>query len=405
VRVLILSRNYPNPALPTLGLWVARLAQVARGIADVTVVAPVPWTPPGMPAPRLRALRAVPRRREDGGIEIRHPRIPVGPGYWLHPLDARMQYPFVRRVAERLHRARPFDLIHAHFIYPDGVMAARLGRILSIPVMTTEHALWQPWLDDWPRVRRQVLAALGDIALVTAVSESVRKSIEAVAGDRVTTAVLPNVVDENVFRAPALEERYDPNQILFVGAVRHVKGLDVLVRAMARLAPKYPNLRLQVLGEAFYGQWRRDEAEVRRLTRELGLTERITFAGRTDPAEVAATMRSSAVLVVPARRESFSAVAIEALASGTPVVATRCGGPEEILTDDLGRLVPTEDPAALAAALEDVMHNRRRFDPARLRESAVRRFGLAATKTRLVSLYEAVLAAHRPAADSGISAR
>ncbi len=209
-----------------------------------------------------------------------------------------------------------------------------------------------------------------------------------------------------MFRARRPEEPWDRSQILFVGAVRHVKGLDVLVRAMGLLAARDPDLRLTVLGEAFYGQWRRDELMVRQLTRDLGLEARVTFAGRAEPEDVAAAMRRSAVLVVPGRRESFSAVAIEALASGTPVVATRCGGPEEILTEELGRLVPLEDPAALADAIADVISRRGSFDRRRFALSAVRRFGLAATEgSRMASLYERVLADRSGRAAGTVSAR
>ena len=300
-------------------------------------------------------------------------------------------WPAVRRAADALHQERALDLIHAHFIYPDGVLAARLGRRYGVPVMTTEHALWQPWLEQHAAVRRQVLDALSQITVVSVVSAAVGRSVRAVAGDRVRTEILPNVVDEAVFRAPADGEAWDPDELLFVGAVRHVKGLDVLVRALPLVRARFPSARLTIVGEAFYRQWRRDELAVRRLVRELGLEPWVTFAGAADAAGVAAAMRRSAVLVVPGRRESFSAVAIEALASGTPVVATRCGGPEDILTPDTGRLVPPEDPVALAAALTEVMHRRAGFDRAALRAHAVGRFGVAAGLARLGHLYADLL--------------
>jgi glycosyltransferase involved in cell wall biosynthesis len=242
-------------------------------------------------------------------------------------------------------------------------------------------------------VRRQVLAAAPDIARVTSVSRAVDAAVRATTGDAFETSILPNVVDESVFVAPDATDVQDADRILFVGAVRHVKGLDVLVRAMALLKDEVPQIRLLVLGEAFYGQWRNDEKEVRRLCDELGITARVEFAGRATPDEVAETMRRSAMLVVPARRESFSAVAVEALASGTPVVATRCGGPEEFVSDANGRLVPPEDPAALAAAIRDVRADLAAFDRLELRRAVVARFGRDAIQRALETLYGQVLAA------------
>lgn len=390
-RVLVLARNYPNRAFPTLGMWAARLVEVAAEIAECRVVAPIPWAPPLAGVRQGRRFRSVPREEDTSAAVVLHPRILVPPGHRFHAWEARLEYPVLRRVVDRVHRAWPFDLIHAHFIYPDGVVAARLGRRYDVPVVTTEHALWQPWLDRWPSVRRQILDAAPGIARVTAVSSAVERSIGATADGAFQTTLLPNVVDDRVFVAPGLSERWDPNQILFVGAVRHVKGLDVLVRALALLAPERPALRLLVIGEAFYEGWRKDEEDVRRLCVQLGVASRVEFAGRATAEDVAAAMRRSALLVVPGRRESFSAVAIEALASGTPVVATRCGGPEDFLSHATGGLVDPEDPPALATAIREVLARREGYDAFALRRFAIERFGPAATRKRLEGLYAEVL--------------
>jgi len=106
-------------------------------------------------------------------------------------------------------------------------------------------------------------------------------------------------------------------------------------------------------------------------------------------------MRRSAMLVVPSRRETFSLVTAEALASGTPVVATRCGGPEDIITEETGQLTDVDDAAALAIAIESMLN--RSYDRAALRRYAVDRFGSAAAAERLGRLYERVTGLSRPA--------
>lgn len=390
-RVLVLARTFPNEVLPTQGLWVRRLVRAAAEIAEPVVVAPVPYVPPLLPLGQLSAFRRLPDRRSDGGVEVHHPRVPTGPGTLLHALDARMQLPFVRRLVDRLHAARPFDLIHAHFVYPDGVIAAQLGARYGIPVVTTEHADWLPWMDRFPTVARQVHAVLDGIDVVTAVSESTLQTVRSVAGDSSLGEVLHNVVDDHTFRLPPAESRRDRDKILFVGVVRRVKGLDVLVRALARLGDSRPRLRLDVIGEPFQRSYRKDEADVRRLASELGVSERIRFVGGVTPGEVAAAMQEAALLVVPSRRESFSVVAAEALACGTPVVATRCGGPEEIVSSDAGVLVPPDSPEALASAVDEALSNPDRFVPERLRRSVVARFGWEAASECLGSLYGRVL--------------
>ena len=98
-------------------------------------------------------------------------------------------------------------------------------------------------------------------------------------------------------------------------------------------------------------------------------------------------MAESAVVVLPSRAESFGAVLVEALACGTPVVATRCGGPEDIVTPEVGELVPVGDPDALATALGDALRESGRRDPARLRAYALEHFGWDSIVDRIHEIY------------------
>jgi glycosyltransferase involved in cell wall biosynthesis len=261
-----------------------------------------------------------------------------------------------------------------------------LARLLDIPAVTTEHTLWHPWLDKNPSVRRQVREVLPHIQIVSVVSKTVEQSVLRFLEDGSKIETLPNVVD-SAFRLRASDEPWNPDQLLFVGVVRKVKGLDVLVRALARLVDDRPQLRLRVIGEPFYKGYRRDEEEVRGLIADLGLKERIEFSGYAAPEAVARAMRGSALLVVPSRRESFSAVTMEAIASGTPVVATSCGGPEEIVSQDTGRIVPVEDDVALAMAIEEVLEARSSFDGERMRAEIMLRFGTDQVAARIHGIY------------------
>lgn len=395
-RLLVLSRNYPNPGLPARGLWAQRLTRAAAPIADVTVVAPLPRVPLTLAFRSMLRQRGIPREREEFGITVHHPRTLASMAHRLYDWDVRLEYPTMTRLVDRLHEARPFSMVHAHFIYPDGVLAARLGRRYGIPVIVSEHAFWHTWVRSHPAVWRQVQRALPSIHAIAGVSEVVRTDIEQFVGDRARTLVLPNVVDEDTFRAPAAGESWDPQLLLFVGMVRHVKGLDVLLHALARLLRTRPGLRLQVLGaEGFARAHRRDEDTARTLIADLGLAHHVEWTGMASPAEVAAAMRRAAVVVVPSRRETFCSVAVEALASGTPVVSTRSGGPDEYLTPALGRLVPVEDPDALAEAILDVLDRRPGIDRHALREAVLAQFGSSRATERLRQLYAAALAAGR----------
>ena len=391
-RVLVLARNHPNAALPLLGLWTRQLVRCAAAFADVKVISPVPYAPP-LPVGRLgfpTRLRAVPAHTWDGDVEVFHPRIVLGPGYTTHRLEGAAYAAAALPVVARLHRHFAFDVIHAHFTYPDGVAAALLGRRYGVPVVISEHVPWLPWMQRTGVVRRQTLWASRAAAAHVPVSRYVARTIAAVDGaPPARWRPLTPAVDGEVFRpVPGLPRK--PEQVLFVGAVRHVKGADVLLDALARLRRRRPGVRLVLAGDPFYRSYRREADRILARASALGVADCLDVVGGKSPSQVARLMAESAVLALPSRAESFGAVVIEALACGTPVVATRCGGPEEILSSRLGRLIPSEDPGALAAALGDVLDHPERYEPAELRRSALERYGVEAVERRLAAVYGAV---------------
>jgi glycosyltransferase involved in cell wall biosynthesis len=361
----------------------------AASIADVRVIVPVPWVPPLLPLPEIARFRRVPVTEQRGPVRLYHPRVVMPLDHHLNGVDARLSWRTVLRLTRALHRQEPIDLIHAHFIYPEGVVASLVGRALGIPVMTTEHALWSPWLLDRKRTGRQVQQALPDVRLVTAVSAFQRENLEAFAGDRVAIRVLPNVLDGTIFH-PALGER-NPNELLYVGLIRRVKRVDVLLQALALARRVHPALRLRIIASNAFRTYSRDLREVKRMVGALDLGAAVTFESGATPREVAAAMRRCAfVLVSSSRRETFCSVAAEALACGTPLVCTRCGGPEEFVGSDDGVLVEPDDVEAFADGLLRAIERRPTFDSGAMSARVTARFGQAAWIRQATALYRQV---------------
>lgn len=193
------------------------------------------------------------------------------------------------------------------------------------------------------------------------------------------SAVIYNGLGPNDFKARALSPH--ATDFLFVGEMRVIKGIDILLRAVAQIEPdQRPTLTL--IGEG------PQEVEFKALAGALGITAQVTFAGRKPMAEA---MRMGRVLVVPSRRESFPYVVIEAMAAGIPLIAANVGGIVEALPID--RLVPADDVAALAARL--ITEKRGgpdgRGGAEKLRHMALERFSVKRMVSDTLAFYERLI--------------
>lgn len=396
LQVLVLSWNFPTPAAPQRGLWVERMCTAVSPHADVRVIVPTPWTPPLVPIDAFSSYRRVPRREARGPVQVAFPRVPGSIDYHTHDFDARLARSRVLRTAAELHAERPFDVVHAHFVYPDGVVGSTIARRLGIPLMTSEHAFWTPWLDDRHRVGTQVADALPDIDLVCPVSTFLKEDVDSWARGRVETAVLPNVLDDEVFRPD--EGPRDPDQLLYVGLIRGFKRVDILLKAFAIARDREPGLRLRILSAASRA-YRKDRQEMHELIDTLGVSDAIQIETGADPPAVAEAMRRCTLVVVSSRRrETFCSVAAEALGCGTPLAITRCGGPEEFFEPGDGVMVDADDPEALASAILEVRARRDGFRGAELSERIGRKFGRAAWGELAMAKYEGLVARRSEAA-------
>ena len=398
-RILVLSWNYPTPAAPQRGLWVERMCDTAARAADVEVIVPTPWVPPLVPVRAVSRFRSVPREEQRGAVRLHFPRVLGSLEYLSHDHDAGLAYANVLDVARRRHAEKPFDLIHAHFIYPEGVVASRIGRELGIPVMTSEHAPYTPWLVNRPKVGRQVEAALPGISLVAPVSEFLLENVGRYIAGRVDTAVLPIVIDDEMF-FPAPRPR-DENELLYVGLIRRFKRVDVLIRALAEVRRTMPEIHLRILSANAFHAYRKDRAAIRALITELGLDDAVTIVNGAGPAEVAEAMRRCGFVAVSStRHETFCSVAAEAMLCGTPLVITRCGGPESYFTPDDGVMVPADDPAAFAEGIREAVRRRGSFDGVRTSRRMAGEYGRAAWLERAMALYDRVASNGRVALEA-----
>lgn len=290
---------------------------------------------------------------------------------------------------------RSIGVVHAHTAYPDGVAAIEVADRLGWPLLITEHSSFVGRFLAAPALRQGYAAALARATQFFAVSEMLADELRAAfPAEAAKIRVIPNAVPLGRFSGPAPNER-DPDELLFVGYRKATKGIANLLEAFAIARTVRPSLRLRLVGRS---PDEPTEAGWHALAGQLGVADAVSFEGSLDRAGVAAAMGRAALFVHPSPRETFGVVAVEALASGTPVVATDSGGVSEILgssPDALGAIVPVDDPPALGAAILASLERRASFDPARLRAS-VERFGSDRVAERLIDEYERALASNGP---------
>ncbi|HET6185287.1 MAG TPA: glycosyltransferase [Acetobacteraceae bacterium] len=338
LRLLTFSTLYPHAGRPNHGVFVEnRLRQLlASGEAASLVVAPVPWFP--STAPRFGEWAAharAPQSEQRHGIDVLHPRYPVIPkaGMSLAPW---LLYRAMLPVFARLLPGAGIQAIDAHYLYPDGVAAVWLGRRFGLPVVATARGTDVNFLPRYALPRRMIRRAMADAAALVAVSAALKEAMVALGAPDEKVTVLRNGVDTRLFCPPAdratLRARLGiaGPSLLSVGHLIERKGHHLVIEAAAQL----PGVRLAIVGEG------PERGALLALIDRLGVRDRVRLVGAVPHAEMPSWYGAADVLVLASSREGWANVLLEAMACGTPVVATNIwGNPEVVRAPEAGRIV------------------------------------------------------------------
>jgi glycosyltransferase involved in cell wall biosynthesis len=361
MRVLVLSSVFPNSRDQLFGVFVKeRIVQVARH-CQVIVVAPVPWFPFGSLI-RGTHRHAVPRLESIDNLQVYHPRFFSVPGLFKS-LDGVFYFISVLPLLLGLHREFPFDLIDAHFVYPDGVAACLLAKWFGCPVTITLRGTIGKLAKFFLR-RKQIQWALASASRVFSVSRSLQEIAVQLACDPQKTRVVPNGIDCNVFQPlDRVQARnrlgipLDRIVLLSVGALCERKGHHRIMQVLPRLISVHPNLLFVAVGgpgaEGDMGP------SLARLSHELGLDQYVRLVGARPHHEIAVWLAAADLFCLATSNEGMANVLVEALACGVPVVTTRVGGNAELVQDGVnGLLVSHGDTEALQGAVLEALHRK-----------------------------------------------
>ncbi len=371
MRILILPSWYPTKNDTVRGSFFAEQAEaLARAGHSVSVFA-------------VFSSRSIPcrveksRRGEVTEYAISVKRIPC------HLTFFRIMNAMIKLLRAMPKEERP-EIIHVHSFY-SARYARALKALFGLPYVVTEHVTWFERKLLSEKQLRFVSWSYAAADAIVAVSPGLRQQIRPYCGGK-EIAVIPNLVSERFFSGELHAQAGESIGFVSVGMLDYKKGFDLLLRAFAAAAERTERqLTLTVCGDGV------ERSALEALAEELGIREKVTFAGNVSREEVASTLRRNQIFVLPSRTETFGVVYVEAMACGLPIIMTKTNAWELLAMPETGIAVDVEDVPALTDAMVTVLENYDSYDPARIAAICAERFSESAVTGQLTALYRRVL--------------
>jgi glycosyltransferase involved in cell wall biosynthesis len=381
-KVLFIPSWFPNQEDPISGVFIQEQAVALSKYHDVVVLIP------GMAAWRNVANRkATDRSSKESQVgltvyrEFARPLIPHGPESIDYGTFARAAENGFKKIVKEW--GTP-DIIHTHVVLPAGWSAMKVAKRYGIPIVLTEHSGPFSMHLGTELSRKLARETLTGVDGIIAISPNMAKQLLdfqpglqiQVIGESVKTDFFVPV--NGAARQNATSKRF------FVAArLAEQKGLEHLIEAVHLLQQKGLNsFELVIGGEG------PDRRKLEDLATSLGVAPRCKFLGLLNREQVRHEMQQCDVFVLSSLWETFGVVVGEAMACGKPVISTRCGGPEFIVTEENGVLVDVANAQALADAMSDFIAGRKHFDSQTVRDSVVNRFSPEMFAKNASAVYE-----------------
>lgn len=359
MRVLTVTSLYPNTAQPNHAVFVEnRMRRVHEtGEAEISVIAPTPWFPSKNKMFGPYAVHAaVPKTETRFGIRIDHPRYAMIPKIGMQSQPILYLRALRRAAAKLIEETGPFDLIDAHYFYPDGVAASRLAAELGIPFTCTARGTdvnQIPMISDFGR--QAVLDVARRASMSITVCEALRQELINLGADGSKVRTLRNGVDLENFHPPtasreALKQKFgipvDAPLVVSVGGLVERKGHHLTIDAVAEL----DGVHLLIAGSGA------EQSALEARIEGLGVADRVKLVGALPHQALADFFGAADLSVLASSREGWANVLLESMACGTPVVATSVWGtPEVVAVPEAGLLAMKRDAKTLKRQIRTLL--------------------------------------------------
>jgi teichuronic acid biosynthesis glycosyltransferase TuaC len=395
LKILVFTTLFPNNEWPNLGVFIKeRMSAVAATKnCDIRVVAPIPYYPPIRVGWRSRYSQVL-RKEVIDGISVYHPRYFLIPKIAM-PFHGLMMFFSVFYFMKRLRREFAFDIIDAHYVYPDGLAAVLLGVLFRRPVVISARGSDINVFAQMPIIRTLVRYSLKKAKRVITVSRALQQVILGLGIPRKKISFVPNGVDPlKFYPVPKVKARNElglPNErtlLLSVGGLTSVKNFELLIRAVKITIEEFgrKDLLLIIVGE---GILRRN---LERMIAAYDLTGHISLAGAVPHANLRLWYCAADLFCLVSKREGWPNVILESLACGTPVVASSVGGIVEMITSDTVGVLTEQNERAVADAIDLALKRNWKTDEI---ASYARQYSWQTAAISIVALFEFVLRCDR----------
>lgn len=350
MKILTLTTLYPNNIKNGHGIFVEQRLRHLLGCEDIEaeVIAPVPWFPlVSEKFGRYSVFARVAKTEQRYGISLSHPRYLLLPkiGMTLAPLMLVFAlYPLLRK---KLKQGDNFDLIDAHYFYPDGVAAVMLGKLLKKPVVVTARGSDINLIATFYWPRKMIVWAAQQASAIITVCQALKEKIVDLGVSPTNIHVFRNGVDLQFFvpidrQKAQAELKLTRPTLVSVGHLVELKGHHLVIEALQVLE----DYHLVIAGDG------EQMPRLKKMANDLGVAERVTFLGAISHQQLVTVYNAVDILILASSREGWPNVLLEAMACGTPVIATHVSGTPEIVTaSEAGMLVNERSAQAIVTAV------------------------------------------------------
>lgn len=286
-----------------------------------------------------------------------------------------------------LYRIRA-EIVHGHFVYPEGLAAVLIGKLLKWRSIITAHGSdLLVWPEKSKFLKRGVQFALKHSDRIICVSQTLRRKAINLGADESRTIFIPNGLNFEVFRPLSMNRARErlglplrKKIVTYIGSMVKIKGVLNLVEAISHVLSLDRNIIFLIIGQG------KLESQLKKRVYSIGIEKNVKFVGAKKNEEIPYWINVSNLICIPSISEGFGIVVIESLACGVPVVASNVGGIREIIKDEkLGILFPPGDPVALSSAIVRALS--KKWDGKKMREYVMKRYDRDFISQKIMDIY------------------